>query len=298
MCIGKKNQTVKLPGGFTLIELLVVIAVIALLMAVILPALGKAKIHAQKVVCRSNLRQLCTSIILYADQNDGEVPVNTKWNDAGPYWYWDASFWMTNQMINYADLVPDVFYCPSSRSKKPDDARSWQYTISPNSSSEVAYLDESGLSLEAQYANYRVLPYSFLLDLIEMNPSSSSYNQSRRSGIIDDLNFTYIRKLNQLRNTGTREMVLDSVLSGPGDFSTEAFHGIHGGGWTDFGLTDETNHLSRQSYGASSPCPQNPSIQSGNKSDGANIGFADGHVDWRDFEVMRRRINQDTDFYW
>ena len=60
--------------GFTLIELLVVISIIALLMAVLLPALGAARKHARSVVCQSNLRQWGTTFDLYAEENEGRFP--------------------------------------------------------------------------------------------------------------------------------------------------------------------------------------------------------------------------------
>ncbi|MHC4237646.1 MAG: type II secretion system protein, partial [Planctomycetota bacterium] len=56
--------------GFTLIELLVVIAVIALLLAILGPALGKAKIAAQRIMCSNNLKQQSLGIILYSTDND------------------------------------------------------------------------------------------------------------------------------------------------------------------------------------------------------------------------------------
>lgn len=56
--------------AFTLVELLVVIAIIALLVSILLPALNKAKIQAQKAVCSSNIRQIHFSDSLYTEDND------------------------------------------------------------------------------------------------------------------------------------------------------------------------------------------------------------------------------------
>ncbi len=61
--------------GFTLIELLVVIAIIALLMAILTPALRKAKQQAKAVACKSNLRQWATIFTMYTDDNNGYFPL-------------------------------------------------------------------------------------------------------------------------------------------------------------------------------------------------------------------------------
>ena len=56
--------------GFTLIELLVVISVIALLLAILIPVLDRARELGQHTVCLSNLRQLTLAWILYAEDNN------------------------------------------------------------------------------------------------------------------------------------------------------------------------------------------------------------------------------------
>ena len=62
--------------NFTLIELLVVIAIIAILAAMLLPVLSKAKERAQRVVCLGSMKQNLVGVVLYADDVDGVPPVD------------------------------------------------------------------------------------------------------------------------------------------------------------------------------------------------------------------------------
>src|SRR5438270_11322353 len=63
-----------LESAFTLIELLVVIAIIAILAAMLLPALSQGKEAARRIACINNIRQLSQSLVMYADDQEGEFP--------------------------------------------------------------------------------------------------------------------------------------------------------------------------------------------------------------------------------
>lgn len=73
--------------GFTLIELLVVISIIALLIAMLLPAVKRARAVGRDVACRSNLRQLAIAIQAYADEENGYIPPHHNYFNARSWFH-------------------------------------------------------------------------------------------------------------------------------------------------------------------------------------------------------------------
>ncbi len=114
--------------AFTLIELLVVVAIIAVLVALLLPALNTARSKAKLITCASQLRGVGQGIFVYAGESNGYAPVNHNFFGNFQHVAWYSGAWQNLGLLFGSKIVgdPRTFYCPSYVGGPASDTQTYE----------------------------------------------------------------------------------------------------------------------------------------------------------------------------
>jgi prepilin-type N-terminal cleavage/methylation domain-containing protein/prepilin-type processing-associated H-X9-DG protein len=250
--------------GFTLIELLVVISIIAVLMAIMMPALSRVREQAKQVTCMSNMKSLAQATMVYSNDYEGRYPLAGSRDDAGGLWgaypyspYWDARLL---PYLGASGVDIEVDANKTTDSGKSDDWGKYESAIEVFACPSSRSLDRARVDkIEANNQYARTYKFNAYLGGMVTRPSDGYYLQ--------DKSYRNSLKTDSVNGSSRTLMFTESQLAGA--FNT--LWGHQARGWFDVhpahfvkfdGPTERPNDWGApRSFGKS------------------GFAFADGHVE-------------------
>jgi prepilin-type N-terminal cleavage/methylation domain-containing protein/prepilin-type processing-associated H-X9-DG protein len=271
------NQSHPAIGGclkkaFTLVELLVVIAVIAILAALLLPALSGAKDQAVRTDCENNERQQVLAFTMYASENKEFLPVDT-----GAYQAWDLQQLAGNLLV--AEGAPyKVWYDPGTAQLYNDQ-------------DYVAFWTNQSVMYDGESEALRHVGYTLTL------PGIGEYTEE------DGTSFNYPTNVNQKLNPGAmtyngknlpivpsaRVLVACVTITSLGTSANLAVMEQYP--WTALPHSLDPDVPGTKPFTSSHLLPNRRPL-------GGNMGMLDGHAEWRRFQNFIPRTGPQPSFYY
>jgi prepilin-type N-terminal cleavage/methylation domain-containing protein/prepilin-type processing-associated H-X9-DG protein len=255
-------------AAFTLIELLVVIAVIAVLLALLLPALSQVREQARRTKCASHIRQQLISIHLYGTENAGKLPMGQDGVGVGRAWAGHLYCEAVNFMLR-AGMTRPMFYCPSNAVHREYNDWLWisgfpeENCSGWDGSRFVTVKSERG-AVYAVFSSYGwITPSTTMEKQIGITPYAR-----------DTVEKTWVTSVYD-KGPAAKEMVVDLIggTATSAEYLQAEMSSKYGRNFFRDGIVidalvpdRDTNHLK------------------GVDPTGGNVGFLDGHTEWRRFD--------------
>jgi len=273
------RSRIQRPPAFTLIELLVVIAIIAVLAAILLPALAAAKERSRRAFCMNNVHQIEIATVAYASDFGNKLPVLQATPGLGtPAWAWDLPATAADNMLN-SGVTKQTFYCPGTQPKFTD----WENFQEPGTDSRgngynLWDFDQTGGFHIVGYA----LAFSGTSSLLKPADQNTTILPEKTPNPINSLLPPVTVSVSD------RVLVADTTIS-------DAANPPYSDSKNNF--TSVAGYFEQPTTNPNAYTHTSPHLK-GLSPAGGNVGFKDGHVQWRKFQDMLPRTASGKVFWW